>query len=364
MKKKHQHFIPRTYLKNFAHTQNGDTFLIDAYGKTKGEVISNMSVADICVETDLYTLKHLEGNGKYKIEDFFSENIENKYPKIYRLLVEEKKQIISPEERVLIFYTTLSMYFRTPKILNQFVAFSANLIQQLKSEKDIDSIYFLGYEFSLKDKSFAEIKKEIKETNRINFIKPQLALLEQFVSFKAFDSLVVIELVGEQEFITSDNPVEIRNSLIPEFNLFDAGNSIYVPLDPKHALLIAPRLEKSIVNQVFYQRDNFFHHVILNHRVFENAERWVLGTRLGVRNFLEDEEKYTKPVSDDHPLVVKMETKLELMETLEKLARKGISNDNKELVVFLKKLRKHPLYKESVEFQDAYKTLKNIGLRI
>ena len=239
MKKKHQHFIPRTYLKNFAHTQNGDTFLIDALGKTKRDVIYNMSVADICVETDLYTLKHLDGDRKYEIEDFFSDNIESKYPEIYRLLVEEKKQIISPEERVLILYTTLSMYFRTPKFLNQFVAFSANLIQQLKSEKDIDSIYFLGYEFSLKDKSFVKIKKEIKETNRINFIKTQLALLEQFVSFKAFDSLVVIELVGEQEYITSDNPVEIGNSFIPGFDLFDADNSIYIPLDPKHALFIA-----------------------------------------------------------------------------------------------------------------------------
>ena len=123
-------------------------------------------------------------------------------------------------------------------------------------------------------------------------------------------------------------------------------------------------MENSIINKVFYQRENFFHHAILNHLVFENAERWVLGTKLGIKNFLEDEEKYSKPVAEVHPLEIKMKMKLELMETLVNLVGKGISNENKELVEFLKKLKKHPLYNESVELQDAYNELKSIGLRI
>ncbi|WP_363322045.1 DUF4238 domain-containing protein [uncultured Pontibacter sp.] len=91
MKKPHQHFIPRTYLRNFAHTKNDDKFLITAFNKLTGKTVPVISIADICVETDLYTLKHLEGDNKYDIENFFADNIESKYPDVYRLLVQEKK---------------------------------------------------------------------------------------------------------------------------------------------------------------------------------------------------------------------------------------------------------------------------------
>ena len=165
MKKQHQHFIPRGYLRKFAHTQNDNTFLVDAFNKLNGQLRPDISVADICVETDLYTLTHLEGDQKYGIENFFSDNIESKYSAIYRLLVEEKKGIITPEEKTYILYTTLSMYFRTPKVLNQFVAFSANLINQVKNGSETDTINFFGYEISIKEKSFTEIKNEIKEAN-------------------------------------------------------------------------------------------------------------------------------------------------------------------------------------------------------
>jgi hypothetical protein len=170
--------------------------------------------------------------------------------------------------------------------------------------------------------------------------------------------------VGEQEFITSDNPVEISNSFKYGFSLFDTRNSIYIPLDPKHALFIAPHLEEVIINQVYYRRDNFLQHVILNHDVFENAERWIIGTKTGIEQFLKDEEEYTKPAVEDHPLLLKAKTRLELMETLAMLAVKGISNNNLELIDFFLKLKQHELYNESIDFQDAYKQMKDLGLNI
>ncbi len=364
MTKPHQHFIPKTYLRKFAHTQNGPTYLVDTFNKLSGKIIPNLSVNDICVETDLYTLKNLQGDDKYKIENFFSENIETKYPEIFKLLVQEKKQIISAKERMFILYTTLSMYFRTPKVLNQFVSFSAKLIEEALKNTGTDTIDFLGYKINIKEKSFASIKKEIKETHRINYVKTQLNLLDEFVKFKSLDGIVVIELFGDQEFITSDNPVEIRNSSELNFNLFDLSNSIYIPLDPKHALFIAPKQENATINQVFYQRDNFFQHIILNHCLFKNAERWIIGTKEGISNFIRDEEQYGKPVEDDHPIVVKAKTKLELMQSVLAFAEKGISNQNIELINCLKNLKQHEFYETSIEFQDLYQQMKELGLRL
>lgn len=364
MKKPHQHFIPRTYLKNFVHRQDGDKFFVTAFNKLTEAIKNEISIRDICVETDLYTLKHLSVDKKYQIEDFFSENIESKYPDVYKLLVLDKKQNITGEEKTLILYTTLSMYFRTPKALNKFVHFAATLVNDVKNDTGADKIDFLGYEISIKDKSFNKIKKEIREHRRIDYLNTQIALLNQFVRFKALDGIVVTELVGDQEFITSDNPIEIRNSFGIDFDLFDARNSIYVPLDPKHALFIPPKLEGSIINRVFYQRDSFLQHVILNNSVYENAERWVIGTQTGIDKFLKDQEEYTKPSEDDHPIIQNYKTKLVLMETMVILAEKGVTNDNKELVEFMRNVQEHGLYNESVEFQDTVRQLKEMGLDI
>ena len=364
MKIPHQHFIPQSYLRKFAHTKNKDVYLVSAYDKLEKKIIQNISVYAICAETDLYTLKHLEGNLKYTIENFFSNKIENKYPSVYNLLVIEKKKIISLSERADILYTILSMYFRTPKVLNKFASFSAELLEKVKSQSNIDTIEFLGIKISLQSQSFNEIKKEIKETNRVNFLKTQLELLDQFIKFKSSDGLVVVELDGDQEFITSDNPVDIGNESRVEFNLFDYRNSIYVPLDPKHALYISPSMKGSIINEIFYQRDNFIQHITLNHSVYRNSERWIIGTNVGIEKFMTDNEEYSKPSDNSHPIMIEMNTKLKLMTNILSLMEKDLSNNNEELIKALKALKQHEIFNDHIDLMDLHEQLKKLGLNI
>lgn len=364
MKKTRQHFIPQTYLKRFAHTKDGDVYFVDVFDKTTGKYIRNMAISNICVETDLYTLKNLPEEDQYKLEEYFSENIEYKYPSVYKILVEEKRQFISPQERENILLTTLSMYFRTPKVLNMFSEFVSRLFDVSKNNLDAESINFLGREISIKGKTFKQITAEIRETQRINYFETQLALLNEFIKFRSLDGLVVIELIGEQEFITSDNPVEIRNSTIKGFNLFDNGNAIYVPLDSKHALFIAPSDRDSVLNEIFFQKDNFVQHITLNHMSGQNSERWVIGTPKGLKQFLKDDEEYTKPVGEDHPMVLKFQEKLTIMTNILNLASENPSNSNLELLASLKNLKEHELFTEHVDLQDLYEKFKNAGLKI
>ena len=364
MSKSHQHFIPRTYLEKFAVRSTDNKYFLSALNKQTGKLIKEISVKDVCVETDLYTLKHLSENEKYKIEDFFSENIESKYPEIYRLLVKEKKEFISGEERALILYTTLSMYFRTPKMLNSFAKFAAELAIKLKTNPETDKINFVGYQISVKDKSFDEIRKQIKEHQRLDHIKTQMAVLHQFVRFKALDGFMVIELIGDQQFVTSDNPVIMTNAPNVAGGMFNKHNATYIPLDTKHALFIAPGNEGGIINKVFYVKDSFFQHVTLNHRVYESAERWILGTPEGIGGFLKDKEEYGEPATQDHPILDIFEKKLQLMLKMVQLMEKGISNENKELVEFMKELQKNELYKDHAEFQDTVAKVRAQGLEI
>jgi hypothetical protein len=365
MSKPHQHFIPRTYLEKFAIERSKDEkYFLTALNKQSGKLINDISVRDVCVETDLYTLKHQPETEKYKIEDFFSQHIESKYPAIYTILVKEKKEFISGEERALILYTTLSMYFRTPKGLNNFAKFAAETATKLKADYEADSINFLGYAMSIKDKSFDEIRKEIRENRRIDHIQLQMAVLHQFVKFKALDGFMVIELAGNKEFVTGDNPVIMTNAPNTVNGMFNGDNAIYIPLDLKHALFIAPGNEGGIVNKVFYVKDSFFQHITLNHRVYESAERWILGTPAGINGFLKDKQEYAKPANDDHPIIKTFEKKLQLMSKMVQLMERGISNDNKELIEFMKELQKNELYRDHAEFQDTMEKLRAQGLDI
>lgn len=364
MKKPHQHFIPQAYLRKFAHTIDGKNYFVAVYDKQTERYISDINVSKICAETDFYTLKHLEGIQQYSIENFFADNIENRYNEIYSLLVEEKKQFITPEEKTFILYNTLSMYFRTPKVLNQFIEFTGQLLLDVQERTNEKTIDFLGYKISLEENSFKEIKKEIRENNRVNYISTQLALLEEFVKFKLLDGLVVIELIGQQEFITSDNPVEIRNPRENGFSLFSDGNVIYIPLDPKHALFIAPKNNGSIVNEVFYQKDNFVQHITSNYVSYENSERWIIGTKKGVEQSLLDYENYTKAVEDDHPLLLKFRVKLQLIQEILNFAEKGVANSNLELIESLKALKAHEYFDESADLIEMYNKFKNAGLNL
>ena len=129
-------------------------------------------------------------------------------------------------------------------------------------------------------------------------------------------------------------------------------------------MFIAPKDKGSIINEVFYQKDNFVQHITLNHVSFENAERWIIGASKGVQQFLKDEEEYTKPVEDDHPMLIKFRAKLKLMEDVLQQAEKGVSNENLELIESLHKLKKNMAEAGSEDLQDLYNKFKDTGLKL
>jgi hypothetical protein len=51
----HQHFIPRVYLKNFAEKTN-DKFFLDVKFKDSGSIKKRLSIKNVAVDKNLYTL--------------------------------------------------------------------------------------------------------------------------------------------------------------------------------------------------------------------------------------------------------------------------------------------------------------------
>lgn len=358
-KKTHQHFIPRTYLKRFAHRIDGDVYFVDALDKNTFEIKEDMAISNLCVDCDLYTLKKLDSHDKYKIEDFFNNEIENDYDEVYNILTNDTIEIIGLDQRIKILKTLLSMYFRTPKALNEFVNSSIDFLKDLKT-KDTGKFKFMGIEIDLSNQNLKDIKREIRENKREDFIKTNLLVLNEFIKLRAFDGIIVIKLIGDQEFITSDNPVSISNINGQLLDLFSLNNSISVPINPKYCVFIAPPTEEAIVNKIYRNQDNFIHHIIENYSTFQDAERWCIGSKSGIVKFKTEYEVYTQPVDDDHPIVKQAIENANIMTKLADLLEKGNTlKDYSELSRFIKEAEKKDSFSSNVSFIAVVKQLRD-----
>lgn len=130
---KKQHFVPRTYLKHFANERSGE-YYICALPKNaiKATDIYETNIKKICAKKDVYTLPGETIEEKMLIENFYSNNLENDYDNIYRILLDSEKRTITIKEKSLIVSTVITMLFRTTKLVNAYNEFE---------ERDLDYIY-------------------------------------------------------------------------------------------------------------------------------------------------------------------------------------------------------------------------------
>jgi len=110
---RHQHYGPKTYLKNFAILK-GKQLFVDVYDlwEKKG-FISN--IKNICGEKDLYTLNKEEYSDFLAIESgLYGGYLEPMYDEVYGLLTDDSVVTISDKQRAHILFSVYQFYFRNP----------------------------------------------------------------------------------------------------------------------------------------------------------------------------------------------------------------------------------------------------------
>lgn len=358
MKKRHQHFIPRTYLKHFKNSP--DSQQVNTFNKVENKFVDNIGINDICVEKDFYTLKNLNGEDKLALEEFFDKEIESKYGKVFDLLVHQKPTKITLDQKVDILKTTLSMYFRTPKVLNQFLLKIDNLIEDIINNKDINEIEFKGVIVKVDAKTKEEIKKEIRERIRVDYLSIQLNFFEKFVKYKIYDGITVIENTSEFDFYTGDNPVNFLNRFGNTGQIFDINNSIYIPLNPKFCLFIAsPKLPKSGY-EVFYQKDNQMLIHVVNLCTFENSERWLIGQGENFKKALQKNMELNSIYDSEHPILTSMDLKVNLLSKLLKAMEEGgLTNENHNLLKAVDNIKNWEEHKNHDDLLELLEKLRN-----
>lgn len=299
-----QHFIPRSYLNNFAKKEDEKYFI---YCKErKSDQIKPLSTKDICVNKNLYTIPNTDDN-KFAIENFYADNIDGVFPEVYDIIKDKSILKIDVETRQKIIKTSLSLFFRTPKFLN----FQNQLFEEVianafsRTNKDSLTVLFHDEELTINRKEANQIIKERKEHNRIKFLSQHLEFYERLIKSKVADNLAVYHINDNSEFITSDNPVIIRpyaDITDPNFdskeyynrplNPFDSLNMIHLPVDSKTILTILPSIAGNSPSMFQRMEIGIIDVIVYNSDIERNSEMWILGSKSGLKSHTQDQIKF------------------------------------------------------------------------
>lgn len=309
-----QHYVPKTYMKRFSSERN-DSYYIMGIDKMAihQEKIIELNTINVCLRKNLYTLTGNTEEERQKIEKFYSEEIENNYDKVYSILTNPAKVFITMDERKLIVSTIITMLYRTTKWItehNKLRDMSLKRVYNLCEQTGKKHFQFEGERISIEGKSLQQIQKEFTTDSRENQVKTQLEVAFKLIDLRLNDGIFVSKLgEGDCRFITSDNPVVLRNSRNIRTIPFDRNNIITLHLDEKHKLMIMPSSEQSITNLIVRhttvgtQAD--LDMIVSNGLQMENSEKFILGTETGIKEYIFLRKEFERPMTE----IEKAETK-------------------------------------------------------
>jgi hypothetical protein len=355
----HQHYIPRSYIKNFASKQ-GDKYFVEALHKKTNKIIPSLSTKDICVSTNLYTMQETQGD-KFAIEKFYAQNVDSVYPEVYDLLINPEVKFITLDERRKIIFTTMSLYFRTPKFLNAHNTLIDNVFDDIAKYVDpktgIVNCTFENEKIKFHISEIDNIKKEQRIKNKQAFLATHLELWHNFVEFKLNDGISVFQVEGDIDLITSDNPVVIRSIEENKFNIFDPNNIIQLPLDRRHFLTIFPKTELSVQSQIFRgKRDQYFS-LTSNLSVDRNCEEWIFGFSNTIVKHLDDQKKYGAHTEENIKMLEDSKTKaIKLSELLKTSQELGLFHQS--VIDKVKEFRELEIFKGDLILENLIKELE------
>lgn len=293
---KRQHFVPRTYLKNFGYPKKKDIYTNVLPKETDDESsIFESNIINVCLEKDFYTLPGKTANEKMLLETFYNENYETHYESIYQILIDPKKNELTEKEHRLVISTVVTMLYRTKKWISDFNHFfdrvlASAFLQSQAAGKDYFS--FEGVKISIKDRTLEDLQKEQRIQNKhiqvITVLEAALKLIEIRIHQ---DGIMVSKLEsGAVGFVTSDNPVSISNNCSTIIAPFAPTNVLKIPLDKDYLLHLMPFAnefnKKMIIRNNLTDILSYTQNLTSNYEQYQNAERFLIGEEQTLKNFL------------------------------------------------------------------------------
>jgi hypothetical protein len=287
-----QHFVPRTYLRTFAHERKKDQFFLH---HKHPKLIENggtscTNIINLCVEGGLYDLpgSKLTEEQRTMVDSFYKDAYEDYWPSAYAKLVDESITTISTEDRRQIIGMVSSLYFRN-RLWNVFINNSmGDIIERgygMVKNVGKDSFDMFGETVTITGRTVEEIKNDHQERDRVSMVlkgaKSTIDLLRKRLTS---DGIQIVKLNDPtQYFLTSDCPVSVRDPGGGHTRPSNPENFMCLPLDHKHLLQLIPGVPLQGLNKIFREISN--EAFIWNIQTFEFADRFLMGSEEGLKSF-------------------------------------------------------------------------------
>lgn len=248
------HFVPKTYLEKFTNASDNNKIITR---KKEGGDPFLSSLTSVCVRKHLYILPGETQEDRQIIERFYGENIESNYNAIYNILNDSSVIDISENDREMIIATVITLLFRNPFILDRFNEFWANTIDRLFTLAQSTSSRTFQIDKKLinidkitQEEFNKESRSESKHIFNITHIRQAMRLIE----IRKNDCISVTEIMDDNEYITSDNPVSISNTQAFQTGIFDPTNFLRLPINQKKCVVIYPHGTDDFEEGKIYRR--------------------------------------------------------------------------------------------------------------
>jgi hypothetical protein len=199
------------------------------------------------------------------------------------------------------------MFYRVPvwqKQHNEEMKWVFDMCVQASKQTGQKAIKIEGDRYVIEGRTVDDLIKEYISNNKSHQVIAQLEIALKLVAVRLkSDNVYIFKLEdGEQEFITSDNPVILQNPSNKQILPFDASNIMKLPLDTKHYLMLMPNNGKANLNRIvrnnvtggFSKREE----LISNTEQLQGADQYILGSTSSLNRYLQIQDKDI-PLTDE-----------------------------------------------------------------
>lgn len=264
---KHQHYIPKSYLKYFAQKTEKGLYMVDTLLEGENETIKQLTTTNICVQKNIYTFPLNEPGDRFALEKFYAVEVDAVYPEVYAMLTNPNITVINADDKRKILNTLLSLYFRTPKFLNERIATFDRMVDRMATAStDPEAVIKMGQadgtQLEVKIKDLEDFREQRKTKMKQDFLIKHFAAWQEFVKYKMECNIEVITVTDDMPLITCDNPVAVMDmdGQANDGQVFSPHNIIEMPIDPRTYVIIYPNSvsENNRLRISRAKRDKFF----------------------------------------------------------------------------------------------------------
>ena len=221
---------------------------------------------------------------------------------------------------------------------------------------------FFGEKVEFDKDELDQIRRNLKEKNRISFLLGHLEIYQNFIKYKMNDGIAITKLIDNSEFITCDNPVIVRNSKYQHTNIFDPENMIHLTLNNKHLLEILPKKKRDLKRTFLRITGEGVFAALHNNDIEKHAERWVIGSKRSLTRHIKNQEKYCRETPENSNLEEQLKEKTRLYaEFITMMEKEGMSIN---VINRLKELKNNPLLNDDTNFKRDLEILREKGYEI